>query len=124
AGQDTEAEGRVSEIKRNPGVFKRGKALSGTMTAERALQAAQGEFPGVDPVASLTARIEDLGAPQMERLLGQIEGMVEVATSLEELREMLLTAFPDIDSSGLARAMAMGLLSAGLGGRAMVAEDD
>lgn len=123
-GKDTDAEGRASEIKRNPGVFKRGKALSGMETAARALQAAQGEFPGVDPVASLTARMEEVAAPEMERLLRQIEGMVEVAASLEELREMLLAAFPDIDSAGLARVMAMGLLSAGLGGRAMVAEEE
>lgn len=115
---------RNSEIKGNPGVFKRGKPLSGMVTAARALQASGGEFPEVDPVAALTARLEDAGAPQMERLLAQIEGMVEVATSLEELREMLLVAFPEIDSSGLARVMAMGLLSAGLGGRAMVAEED
>ena len=112
------------EIKRDPGVFKRGKPLPGMTTATRALQASGGDFPGGDPVADLARRMEDIAAPEMERLLGQIEGMVAVATSLEELREMLLAAFPDIDSAGLARAMAMGLLASGLGGRAMVAEED
>ncbi|MBN2631557.1 MAG: DUF935 domain-containing protein [Rhodobacteraceae bacterium] len=120
----TDDPGRKSEIKRKPGVFKRGKPVSGMETAARALQAAGGDIPEVDPVADLTRRMEDLAAPQMERLMGQIEGMVEVATSLEELREMLLAAFPDLDASGLARALAMGLLAAGLGGRAMVAEDE
>ncbi len=123
-GNPTHPEGRKSEIKGNPGVFKRGKPLPGMATAARALQAAQGDFSGVDPVAALTQQLDDLATPQMERLLAQIEGMVEVATSLEEMREMLLAAFPDLDSSGLARVMAMGLLSAGLGGRAMVAEED
>lgn len=121
---DPDALGRNSKIKRNPGVFKRGQPLPDMVTAATALQAAQGEIPGVDPVAALTRRMEDLAAPHMETLLGQIEAMVGVASSLEELREMLLAAFPDLDSSGLARAMALGLLSAGLGGRAMVAEED
>ena len=119
----TDLEGGNSEIKRKPGVFKRGAALAGMTTATRALQASGGDFSAPDPVEALARQLEAETDGAMAALIDQIEAMTAAAISLEELREMMLAAFPDLDASRLARVIAMGLLSAGLGGRAMVAED-
>ena len=122
-GEMDDAQGANSEIKRQTGVFKRGKPLAGMETAKQALMASDGPPMQIEPVAKLTDRLAQSAAPEMERLLVQVEAMVAVATSLEELREMLLAAFPKIDSGGLARILAQGLLASHLGGRVMAGED-
>jgi phage gp29-like protein len=72
------------------------------------------------PVDILTKALARAAAPKMEAMLRRIEAMVGAASSLEELREMMLAAFPDLDAGGLAEVLALAMLSAHLGGRAMV----
>lgn len=113
-----------SEIKRQSGEIKRGKPVSGMETAAAALMASGGPISELDPVAELTTRLTAAAAPEMERMLGQIEAMIAVAGTMEELREMMLAAFPDLDSAGLGRVIAQSLLAAHLGGRVMVKDSD
>jgi hypothetical protein len=60
----------------------------------------------------------------MAGVLEQIEAMLESAGSLPELREMMLSAFPNIDDSELADTIALALVSAQAGGMIEVAEAD
>jgi phage gp29-like protein len=121
---DTPPEGAASPIKRVSGEIKRVARLSGTETAVSAQAALAGDFPAPDPVALLSDRLALEAAPEMERLIAQIEAMAGAATSLEELREMMLAAFPDLATADLARVIARGMLAANLGGRVAVAEDE
>ena len=50
----------------------------------------------------------------------QVEIMLEQAGSIEELREMFFSAFPDVDASGFASAIAEAMIAADAGGRALV----
>ena len=118
------APGQTSPIERFSGVFEGGQALPGMATAPQASAPLSGRFSGVDPVAALTARLADAAAPEMARLVAQIEAMAAAATSLEELREMMLVAVPDLDVSNLGRLIAQGLLAAHMGGRVAVTEED
>lgn len=111
------------EIKRNPGEIKRGNALPGPETALNAEGLSTARKSASSPDDALTARMMSEAAPAMEAMLGQIEAMIEKATSLDELREMLLGGYPDIDADTLAHVLAMGLLAADLGGRVAVEEE-
>jgi phage gp29-like protein len=121
---DPVAPGRTSPIKGFSGDFKRGQPPSGMTPAPQASLPSDGAFSGADPVEALTRQLEDAAAPEMARLVAQIEAMAAAATSLEELREMMLAAFPDLDVASLGRVIAQGLLAAHMGGRAAVTEED
>ena len=81
-----------------------------------------GKKRGVLPEDVLTDRMAIEAAPAMESILEQIEIMMGAATSLPELRQMLLVAFPDVDASILAQVLALGLVAADAGGRVAVLE--
>lgn len=116
--------GQTSPIKRVSGVFKRGAPLPGMVAAPQALMPSGGPLAETDPVDVLTQRLAERAAPEMARLMEQIEAMVAAASSLEELREMMLAAFPDLDTASLGRVIAQGLLASHLGGRVAVVEED
>ncbi len=107
----------VSEIKRQSGEIKRGEAISDTLTAPQAQSAPAGEKAGGSPEDVLAGRLMVETAAPMEALIGAIEEMTKAAGSLEELREMLLAAYPDLKVDGLARTIALGLVAANAGGR-------
>ena len=75
---------------------------------------------GAAPAEQIADRMQQAADPAMREMLEQIESMMEAATSLEELREMMLAGFPDISSEKVSAALAMGMLAAHMGGRAMV----
>ena len=52
-----------------------------------------------------------------------MQQLVEQATSLEQLQEMIATAFDDLDESELADVMATAFEAANLAGRAVVDEE-
>ena len=119
----TPADPSKSFFKRESGVFKRGEAVSGTQTAAQGEGASLAKKPGGSPVDRLTARLEEEAAPAMEALLARIEAMIEAATSFDELRQMILEGFPDIESDDLVEVLAQGLLAGNLAGR-VTAEAD
>lgn len=65
--------------------------------------------------------IETAAAPAIKDMLEQIRQFAETADSLEQLRDWLLDAYSELDSSKLAQVMATGVTIAGLTGRYDVA---
>ncbi len=123
-GVATTPNGSDAIIERQRGVFERGDGVLRAEAAKTALAASTGEKTGGDPVDVLTERLGADTAPLMDRLMAQIEAMTQAATSLPELREMLLSAFPDLETGDLSRVIAQGLLAANLGGQVEVTDED
>lgn len=65
--------------------------------------------------------VESAAAPALQDMLDQIRTLAEKADSLEQLRDWLLDAYGDLDSSKMAQVMATGLGIANLTGRYDVA---
>jgi phage gp29-like protein len=106
-----------SKIKRNPGEIKRVEATARPSAAPQSERPPAGEKSGVSPEDVLADRLALESAPAIEALIAQIEAMTQAAGSLEELREMLLAAYPDLDAGDLSRIIAQGLVAAHAGGR-------
>jgi phage gp29-like protein len=68
-------------------------------------------------------RLAQEAAPAMGEMLAQIEAMVEAASDLDELREMLRAGFPAVSSDALAAALGQAMSAAWLGGAAAVEEE-
>jgi phage gp29-like protein len=118
------AEGR-GEFKRSGAIFKRAKASSRGPEDREDLQsemALSGPLSEADVPGLLADRLAVEAAPAMERMIGQVEAMVEAAGSLEELREMILAGFGDLDASELEAVMGRAMVAAMGAGR--VAADD
>lgn len=113
----------VSEIKRNPDVFKRVGKVSGAETHLQAEDPLAGKKQGGSAEDALTDRMMVEAEPPMEAMIAQIEAMVGAAGSLEELQQMLLTGFPQLDASDLTAVLALGLVAANAGGRVAASED-
>ncbi|MFN3575378.1 MAG: DUF935 domain-containing protein [Tabrizicola sp.] len=113
----------ASEIKSVSGVFKRGEALPGIEVAAQADGASKARKIGSSPVDVLAERLMTEAAPAMKELLDRIEAMIAKAETLDELRELLLNGYPDLDAGTLADVLAMGLLAAHAGGRVAVEEE-
>lgn len=77
------------------------------------------------PADLMAARLAAEARPAMAAMLARIEAMVEAAGSLEELREMLLQGFPDLEEPGEALTAVLGraLVAAELAGRVAVEEE-
>lgn len=99
-----------------PPVLPAGPRGSGT---DVALSAELDEArPARDHVAALAEQLEREAQGHVLAMLETIETMVGTATSLGELREMLLAAFPDLDTGTLAGTLAQALIAAEGAGRA------
>lgn len=106
-----------SEIKRNPSEIKRVGSDLPPSTALNAEAPPAGEKTGGSPEDVLADRMMFEAAVPMEALIGAIEEMTKAAGSLDELRELLLAAYPDLNVDDLARTIALGLVAANAGGR-------
>ncbi|WP_420324625.1 DUF935 domain-containing protein [Mameliella sp.] len=96
-----------------------------------ALSATEARDETKDPSAGDTApldiavdRLTEEAAPEIEVMLGQIEAMMGSAESLEELREMLLGAYPSVSQGALAKVLAQAFIAGDLAGRLMAGDDD
>jgi len=69
------------------------------------------------PPDLIAGRMADAGQQAVDGWIGQIEEMLAAAGSLEEFRDMLLTAFDDLPAEALGRVMAEGMLAAQAAGR-------
>tara|TARA_R100000049_G_C1887155_1_gene41523 strand:- start:323 stop:502 length:180 start_codon:yes stop_codon:yes gene_type:complete len=56
-------------------------------------------------------------------MIERIELMLAAASSLEEAREMILAAWPDLSTDGLVEVLAEAFLAAHAGGRALVEDE-
>jgi hypothetical protein len=55
-------------------------------------------------------------------MIDSIQAMLDAATSLDEFRAMLESAWPSLPAGGLATTLAEGMIAAELAGRAEVAD--
>lgn len=108
-------------------VFKRGlKGVKAVPEGEDALQAEQGRSEAseeVSPVCALTGLLEQEMAPAMEDFLQQIEAMVAAASSLEELQEHVLSAYPNLSVDKIGGLLSQSIAAAIAGGRAITEEE-
>jgi phage gp29-like protein len=113
----------ASKFKRVSGVFKRGEAPAGPVTALSATGPLAATPRSRAPEAVLGDRMAREAAPAMEAMIARIEAMVEAAGSLEELRAMFATAFPDLPVEALGDVLGLGLVAAAAGGRLAVEDE-
>ena len=81
----------------------------------------QSRGPG-DPIGRLAFQAETLAMPASDAMIEVIRGLVMEASSLEEVRDRLLTLLPALDPTALADAMRQALVLAELTGAAEVGE--
>ena len=125
AAPGTEPPPPNSEIKRERDVFKRGEAPAGITTPEDPAKALQSANPATSEIDPLVDQLGEKAGPAMEAMLARIEAMMEAAGSLEELRAMILEAYPDLDVTELAGVLAEAMMAGHAGGRAaLVAESE
>lgn len=100
--------------------------LNGGLGKFRGDVAEQAEGPPAGrsaPPAEMAEVLSEGMSKAMAPMMAQIEEMMATAESLEELHEMLLGAFPTLDASPLIEALAEGLATAELAGRAALEAD-
>jgi len=110
-------------IKSDPAVFKRGEPLPGTETALNAEEAPTGKKTGGSEIDPLVEQLAEKAAPTIECMLVRIEAMMEAAGSLEELKAMLLEAYPKIDVKDLGQVLAEAMMAGHAGGRAALEDE-
>jgi phage gp29-like protein len=118
------APGQDGPMKAVSAEIKGGAADPGTEAPQMEDGAPGAVFGGVSPEALLADRLAVEAQPAVGEMMARIEAMVEAAQDMDELREMFLAAFPKLDASGLANALALGLLAAQGAGRAEVVGED
>lgn len=122
-GTDARDTGRTSPVKRFSGPVKRSERFSGVDAPETPSMQSEGPHSATDPVAAILDRLSEEATPAMRALMEQLEAMFAAAGSMEELREMMLAGFPDLDARELDTVLAGGIASALAAGRAGAAED-
>ncbi len=115
---------RTSIFKGVSGKIKRGSDVSGVTVAQQSESASAGLSEPLPVEAVFADRLVAETAGEMAGMLGTIGAIIEAAGSLEEAREMLIAAYPDIDAGAMSRKIAEGMVAAHAIGRAEVAEDD
>jgi phage gp29-like protein len=110
-------------IKRVSGEIKRVGPVPGPQTALNAEGPSAVKSEALSETDLLTDRLAREARPAVAGMLGQIEAMLGAAGSLEELREMLMAGFPDVDATALSDLLAQAMLAAHTGGRAMLEEE-
>ncbi len=75
-----------------------------------------------DPIDAQLARLAPAADAEIARMIDSIQAMLDAATSLDEFRAMLESAWPSLPAGGLATTLAEGMIAAELAGRAEVAD--
>ena len=88
----------------------------------QALQAQESK-PAEHPASLIARQMAEKADPAIRAMAETIEAMMERAGSLEELREMILSGFPDVDESDLRDVLEQGFVAAHAAGRSD-AEDE
>jgi phage gp29-like protein len=112
-----------SKIKEVLGEIKRGNDDLRATTALQAEGPVAAKKTGGSVGEVMADRMAVETAKPIEAMLAKIEAMFDAASTLEELREMILAGFPDLDSTALSQVIALGLVAANAGGRVAVADE-
>ncbi|UWQ92994.1 DUF935 domain-containing protein [Rhodobacteraceae bacterium M382] len=75
------------------------------------------------PEADLADRLETEATPAIGALMAQVEALLATSSSLEDFREKLFAAYPDLDAAQLSRVTAQAIFAAEAGGRAMIEDN-
>ncbi len=105
------------------GGLKGGKPVPEGEAALQAEEPATGAPLEVPPSDAISARLEAEALPAMDGILTRIEGMLEASSDLEEFREHLLSAFPEMNTGQLTEVMAQAI-TAGFAAGIAVVEDE
>ena len=112
-----------SEIKRKPGEIKRVEPVSAPRAALHAEGLSAAKKQGGSVEDAFTESMAREAAAPMDALMSKIERMMEAASSLDELRQMFVEGFPDLNVADFTQVLAMGLVAANLAGRVAVEEE-
>lgn len=86
------------------------------------LQSAQSAV--ASPAAQITDQLARVTEPEMRGMLGELALMMQAATSLPELREMIVSAWPRLDAGRLVEQLAGGLTAARAAGMSDIEDAD
>lgn len=125
-GIQTAPADQTSILQRQSAVFQRGSGSPGGVPAEKHLAAVSG--PENDPPddVDLAPAIDRLAAeadPLVAEMVDTLEAMAAKAGSLDELREMIDAAWPQLDTARLAAVLGRALTVARAAGMVAVAEE-
>ena len=99
-------------------------AVSNTTAGQLAMQARQaGSVPAPVPADVIADKLTTDTAPEIATMAEAIEAMLDKAKDLDEFREMLFAAYPDIDTSKLGALIAPGLVAAAAAGMSDVEDE-
>jgi len=98
-------------------------AVSNVTAGRLAMQSRQARAPAPFPADAIGDRLTEETSGDIAAMIAQIETMVATAGDLDELRTMLLAAYPDLDTSKLTAAIALGLTSAAAAGMSDVEDE-
>ncbi len=112
-----------SGFKSQTDVFKRVEPFGRITAPQNTEKPSGGENSGGSDVDPLVDRLATEAAPAMEAMLVRIEAMMDAAGSLEELREMVWAAYPDLDVTDLAWVLAQAMMAGHAGGRAALIDE-
>lgn len=87
------------------------------------LQAQQPAPAAPHPAEQVTDRLAVEAEPHVRQWLGQLQLMMQKAGSLPELREMVVSAFPDLDTGDLAAVLAGGFAAVAAAGVSDAADE-
>lgn len=110
ATEDEIAKGQVLQPRATPSPFA-------PLRSRLAALKARGPSGDPSPADLMAERLAQDAQPAVAGWLDQIEAMLAAAQSLEEFRELLLTAFADLPEEQFAQAMAAALAAAEAAGR-------
>lgn len=97
------------------------KSAAPAMPPSVSLNAVSTGFPDTDAVQS--DRLEATAQPAIGGMVDSLAAMVDAASSLDELREILRSAFLRLDAGALTEQLALGMLAADLAGRVSVLDE-
>jgi phage gp29-like protein len=112
-------------FERSGSIFERATTSGREFSDTRSLNASEAPQRAAERTglkADIVAQIDEQVGPAVAVMAERIEAMVQAAGSLEELREMILSGFDDLDESALADLIGRAMVAAMAGARAEVAE--
>lgn len=80
--------------------------------------------PAASPVAPITDQLATVTEPEMRGMLKELALMMQAATDLPELREMIVSAWPKLDAGRLVEQLAGGLAAARAAGMSAIEDTD
>lgn len=119
----TTAPDQDCKIKHFSGEFKHRQPVSGGTVDQQAEQPSEGRSEPRSIISLMADQMVDETQADIEAMLETIGAIMEAAGSIEEAREMLIAAYPDIDASGMAGKLAQGMIAAHALGRAEIEDE-